>query len=159
MHYQFVQDLSLPRRYALAFIAAGSFGLLVDEDDYGGGLRKLYDHLLPGGVLVLEAETPIGAPNRNGRWFGRWWDRPDGAKNRFPRPRAVRPVRPTWKKGSASTSSGSTGGSRKPSSTTGSAASGTRTELEGELERAGFVDIAVTSVYDGLMLVVEARRP
>ena len=77
---QFVQDLDLPRRYALAFIAAGSFGLLIDEDDYRVGLRRVYEHLEPDGELMLEAETPALAPRRSGRWFGRWWDRPDGAR-------------------------------------------------------------------------------
>src|SRR4029077_17141659 len=77
---QFVQDLELPRRYALAFIAAGSFGLLIDEADYRAGLGRVHDHLVPGGALALEAEPPDMAPSRSGRWFGRWWDRPDGAR-------------------------------------------------------------------------------
>jgi SAM-dependent methyltransferase len=77
---QFVQDLDLRRRYALAFIAAGSFGLLIDEHDYRVGLRRVYEHLEPDGDLILEAETPALAPRRSGRWFGRWWDRPDGAR-------------------------------------------------------------------------------
>jgi SAM-dependent methyltransferase len=77
---QFVQGLDLPRRYALAFIAAGSFGLLIDEGDYRVGLRRVYEHLEPDGELILEAETPELAPRRSGRWFGRWWDRPDGAR-------------------------------------------------------------------------------
>ena len=75
-----VQDLDLPRRYALAFIASGSFGLLVDAADYERGLRKLFEHLRPDGSIVLEAETSAAALNRAGRWFGRWWDRPDGAR-------------------------------------------------------------------------------
>ena len=80
LHLQFAHDLALPRRYALAFIAAGSFGLLVDEGEYRGTLNKSFEHLDPGGVLVLDAETTAAAPRRTGRWFGRWWDRPDGAK-------------------------------------------------------------------------------
>ncbi len=77
---QFVQELELPRRYGLAFIAAGSFGLLVEENDYRVGLQRVYEHLEPDGELILEAETPAMAPRRTGRWFGRWWDRPDGAR-------------------------------------------------------------------------------
>jgi SAM-dependent methyltransferase len=80
LRQQFVQDLDMPREYALAFIAAGSFGLLVEEADYRVGLRRVFEHLLPGGTLVLEAETTLAAPKRSGRWFGRWWDRPDGAR-------------------------------------------------------------------------------
>jgi SAM-dependent methyltransferase len=77
---QFVQDLDLHRRYALAFIAAGSFGLLIDESDHRVGLRRVHDHLESGGEVILEAETPKLAPRRSGVWFGRWWDRPDGAR-------------------------------------------------------------------------------
>ena len=79
LHRQFAQELDLPRRHALAFIAAGSFGLIVDEADYRVALHKLFDHLEPGAVLVVDAETPAAAPHRTGRWFGRWWNRPDGA--------------------------------------------------------------------------------
>ena len=77
---QFVQDLDLHRRYALAFIAAGSFGLLIDESDHRVGLRRVHDHLESGGEVILEAETPKLAPRRTEVWFGRWWDRPDGAR-------------------------------------------------------------------------------
>ena len=158
VYYQFVQDLTHPRRYALAFIAAGSFGLLVDEDDYGGALRKLYDHLLPGGVLVLEAETPIGAPSRNGRWFGRWWNRPDGARivsrdvGRYDPATHVEEglgIYELWVDGRLAETELNNWVRRFWEAD----------ELEGELERAGFVDTVVTSAYDGLTLVAEARRP
>ena len=80
VYEQSVEELDLPRRYALAFIAAGSFGLLIDEADYRAGLRKIFDRLAPGGRLIVDAETPDAVPRTNGRWIGRWWTRPDGAK-------------------------------------------------------------------------------
>jgi SAM-dependent methyltransferase len=76
---QAVEQLDLPRRYALAFVAAGSFGLLIDEADSRAGLRRIHDHLLPGARIVVDAETPEAAPRGNGLWTGRWWTRADGA--------------------------------------------------------------------------------
>ena len=154
---QFVQDLELPRRYALAFIAAGWFGLLIDEDDYRVGLGRVYQHLEPGGELILEAETPALAPARSGRWFGRWWDRPAGARivsrelgrydpatrieealgiyelyadGRLVETEMNNWVRRFW----------------------------TDTELADELHRAGFVAVDVVTDADG-MLLARARRP
>jgi SAM-dependent methyltransferase len=77
---QAVEQLDLPRKYALAFVAAGSFGLLIDEADYRRALGRVYDHLVPGGRIVVDAESPQAAPRANGLWTGRWWTRADGAK-------------------------------------------------------------------------------
>jgi hypothetical protein len=153
---QFAQELDLPRRYSLAFVAAGSFGLLVDEADYRGALHKMFEHLAPHAVLVLDAETTAAAPHRSGRWVGRWWDRPDGAKivsrdlGRYDPATRVEEglgiyelyvdgrlvetelnnwVRRFW----------------------------TEDDLESELQRAGFVDVTIAG-DDGLLLA-EARRP
>jgi SAM-dependent methyltransferase len=157
LYRQFAQDLDLPRCYALAFIAAGSFGLLVDDADYRGALNKLFEHLGPRGLLVAEAETPAAAPNRSGRWVGRWWNRPDGAKivsrdlgrydpatrieeglgiyelyvdGRLVETELNNWVRRFW----------------------------TDDELEIELHLAGFVDVAITLTDDG-MLLAEAHHP
>jgi SAM-dependent methyltransferase len=77
---QFVHELAMTRRYALVFIAAGSFGLLVEEHDYRTSLRKLFEHVAAGGRLILDVETPAAAPRGSGLWRGRWWTRDDGAK-------------------------------------------------------------------------------
>ena len=157
LYRQFAQDLDLPRRYALAFIAAGSFGLLVDEADYQAALHKLFAHLQPRGVLVLDAETSAAAPKRSGRWVGRWWNRPDGAKivsrdlgrydpatrieeglgiyelyvdGRLVETELNNWVRHFW----------------------------TDDELEIELHIAGFVDVVITPNDDG-MLLAEAHHP
>jgi SAM-dependent methyltransferase len=79
VYEQFVHELDLPRTYALAFIAAGSFGLLIEEADYRASLRALHAHLDPGALLVLEAETLENVPPASGVWAGRWWTRADGA--------------------------------------------------------------------------------
>ena len=78
LHRQTLQDLDVPRRYGLAFCGGGSFGLVVDPADARESMRRLFDHLLPGGVLLIETETPTG-PHRSGAWQGRWWTRADGA--------------------------------------------------------------------------------
>src|SRR6266576_2849952 len=154
---QFVQDLELPRRYALAFIAAGSFGLLIDEADYRVGLRRVHDHLVPGGALALEAETPAMAPSRSGRWFGRWWDRPDSARivlrnlSRYDPATRVEEglgIYELWVDG----------GLVETEINNWVRRFWTDTELEDELDRAGFVDIEITSAADG-MLLAQARRP
>jgi SAM-dependent methyltransferase len=77
---QSVQDLDLPRRYALAFVAAGSFGLIIDDTECRASLARLHEHLAPGGALLVDIETPATPRRADGRWFGRWWTRPDGAK-------------------------------------------------------------------------------
>ena len=78
LHQQSLHELDLPRRYGFAFCGGGSFGLIVDTAEAEESLRRLFDHLLPGGALLIEAETPTG-PHRSGAWQGRWWRRDDGA--------------------------------------------------------------------------------
>ena len=86
LHRQFLHELSLPRRFGFMFIPRGSFGLIVDKQEASDSLQQLYEHLLPGGKLVLEIETPRAQPEPEGtgswgaRWSGGWVTRPDGAK-------------------------------------------------------------------------------
>lgn len=77
-YQQVLHELDLPRRYAYAFCAAGSFGLVVRDEEVAGSLHRIRDHLLPGGRVLLEVETP---PERVRRqpWSGTFWRRPDGA--------------------------------------------------------------------------------
>jgi SAM-dependent methyltransferase len=80
LYEQPVQRLDLPRRYAFAFCAAGSFGLVVGDADVMAGLRRLYAHLLPGGWLLLDVEPPSArSSDSGGVWHGGAWRRPDGA--------------------------------------------------------------------------------
>lgn len=77
---QALHELELPRRYALAFCAAGSFGLVVRDDEVAAALARVRDHLRPGGQLLLEVETPpAGARPHRPSWDGGFWRRPDGA--------------------------------------------------------------------------------
>lgn len=55
---QSLQSLSLPKKYNVIFISLGSFQLISDVKEASLALKKLLDHLLPGGVLLLELFVP-----------------------------------------------------------------------------------------------------
>ena len=76
---QKLEALELSRRYALAFIPAGSFGLITQAAHAREALRRLHTALLPGGKLVLEIDLPAFETSSSWPWGGRWLKRPDGA--------------------------------------------------------------------------------
>lgn len=76
---QTLETLELARRYALAFIPAGSFGLITQAAQAQAALRRLHAALLPGGKLVLEVDRPAFESSTSWPWGGRWLKRPDGA--------------------------------------------------------------------------------
>lgn len=76
---QALESLEVSRRYALAFIPAGSFGLITQEAQAHEALRRLHAALLPGGKLVLEVDCPPFETSTSWPWGGRWLKRPDGA--------------------------------------------------------------------------------
>ena len=57
LYAQAVHELDLPRRYR-TIVFCGGFGLGGQRDDDVEGLRRLYEHLEPGGTLVLDNEAP-----------------------------------------------------------------------------------------------------
>jgi SAM-dependent methyltransferase len=158
LELQFSQELDLPRRYALAFVTAGSFGLLRDGTDSRRTLEKLRDHLGPGGLLVVDVETVLGAPRQSGEWVGRWWNRPDGATivnrslSRYDAETRIEEglgIYELWVGGELVESELNNWVRRFWAAE----------ELEQELQIAGFTEIGVTSVHNGAVLVAEARRP
>jgi SAM-dependent methyltransferase len=76
---QSIEAFEAPRSYALAFIAAGSFGLLTQADQAREALKRLHDALVPGGLLVFEADRPAFETSTSWPWGGRWLKRSDGA--------------------------------------------------------------------------------
>ena len=62
------EDFDAGRQYALIFIPSGSFGLIISDDAVTKSLNRLKDHLLPGGTLVLEIETPSVKPDNSVEW-------------------------------------------------------------------------------------------
>lgn len=55
---QSLQEMTLPGRYAAAFIPASSFCLIVEPGEALEALQRLHRHLLPGAPLLLEFEQP-----------------------------------------------------------------------------------------------------
>lgn len=58
---QSLENLSLPKKYALIFIALGSFQHFADRKKTAfQAIQRLYDHLEPGGILLLDIIIPWG---------------------------------------------------------------------------------------------------
>jgi SAM-dependent methyltransferase len=64
---QAVHELDLPRRYRTV-VFCGGFGLGGSRDQDVEGLRRLYEHLEPGGTLVLDNEVPYADAHMWPRW-------------------------------------------------------------------------------------------
>lgn len=58
LYEQFVEQMSLPRRYGFIFIPDRSFGHIHDKTLAAECLRRMHDHLMPGGWLVLDVRPP-----------------------------------------------------------------------------------------------------
>ena len=58
LHQQLLQTLDLPRRYRTMFVSCGTLHLVIDRTEVVDALRRLHDHLLPGGALMLTAFAP-----------------------------------------------------------------------------------------------------
>jgi len=58
---QDVAELNLPFRYAAAFVAAGSFQLLVDAAHARAALARIRAHLVPPRLLLLDLTVPDAA--------------------------------------------------------------------------------------------------
>jgi SAM-dependent methyltransferase len=57
LYAQALHELDLPRRYR-TIVVCGAFGLGARRADDRESLRRLYEHLEPGGTLVLDNEVP-----------------------------------------------------------------------------------------------------
>ena len=64
LYAQAMHQLELPRRYRTVFVC-GSFGLGSTREQDQQALRRLHDHLEPGGTFVLDNEVPY---SDNRRW-------------------------------------------------------------------------------------------
>lgn len=77
LHAQAMHELDLSRRYR-SIVCCGGFGLGGRREHDAEGLRRLYEHLAPGGLLLLDNEVPYAA----GWW--RLWQKDERAS--LPRP-------------------------------------------------------------------------
>ena len=64
---QAMHELDLQRRYRTIFVCGG-LGLGSTREQDHEALRRLHDHLEPGGVLVLDNEVPYSDPDHWGLW-------------------------------------------------------------------------------------------
>jgi SAM-dependent methyltransferase len=74
----FLQDLNIPQRYNLIFITDSSFSLILEPRVIIQCLKKIYDHLNPGGTLIFDVETMSAQPTTTGTWLGKVHMRTDG---------------------------------------------------------------------------------
>ena len=75
---QAMHELDLPRRYRTIFVCGGlGLGSTREQDQLA--LRRLYEHLEPGGRLVLDNEVPYSDPKHWSLW-------PSGGRAGLPEP-------------------------------------------------------------------------
>ena len=60
LHEADVRRFSLDERFNLAIYGLDSFGLLLSQDDQIDALRRIYHHLAPGGLLILDLSNGNG---------------------------------------------------------------------------------------------------
>ncbi|MFO7589394.1 MAG: class I SAM-dependent methyltransferase [Acidimicrobiia bacterium] len=68
LYVQAMHELGLPRRYRTIYVC-GSFGLGSDRARDREALRRLHDHLEPGGTLLLDTELPYADPKQWRYWL------------------------------------------------------------------------------------------
>jgi hypothetical protein len=68
-----MHELDLPRRYRTV-VVCGAFGLGGQREHDSEGLRRLYEHLEPGGTLLLDNESPYA------NWWWRYWRQEERAE-------------------------------------------------------------------------------
>jgi SAM-dependent methyltransferase len=71
VYQQEMQDFALPSMYTTIYVAAGSFGLLTNRDDARATLQCCYQHLEPGGQLLIALSVPWDHMTRSRQpdWF------------------------------------------------------------------------------------------
>ena len=67
---QAMHELDLPRRYRTVYVCGG-LGLGSTRRQDAEALRRILEHLEPGGTLVLDHEVPYTDPRRWGYWAAR----------------------------------------------------------------------------------------
>jgi SAM-dependent methyltransferase len=63
-----MHELALPRRYR-TIVVCGGFGLAVDREQSAASLKRIYEQLEPGGMLLLDNEAPYADAGLWRRWL------------------------------------------------------------------------------------------
>jgi ubiquinone/menaquinone biosynthesis C-methylase UbiE len=83
----YMQNLDLPRKYQVIYVPCGTFCLVTDRTQALDTLRRFYEHLNPGGVLIFNLFWPFGKGEalsderlaKNDNWNAMWDNElPDG---------------------------------------------------------------------------------
>jgi 2-polyprenyl-3-methyl-5-hydroxy-6-metoxy-1,4-benzoquinol methylase len=80
VYEQFLNELDLPKQYSLVFLPVGSLGLIIEEEPLKNTLKKIHEHMLPGGTFVFEVDTIECKPTSFNQVTATIRDREDGAK-------------------------------------------------------------------------------
>lgn len=70
LYMQDIADLDLPKQYQTIFIAGGSFQLISSFQRALRAMKKIYNHLLPGGKFIVDIFRPLDRDNiiQDGLW-------------------------------------------------------------------------------------------
>lgn len=69
LYLQHIENLQLPKHYALIFSALETFQHIADREQAITALKKIYDHLEPNGTFVVYLSLPwLYAPNNAQSW-------------------------------------------------------------------------------------------
>ncbi|MEM7128266.1 MAG: class I SAM-dependent methyltransferase [Chloroflexota bacterium] len=77
--HQLIQELNLPRQYGYIFMPDRAISLIYEQSAAIETLRRLYDHLLPGGVLALDVQMIGAQAFPLDQWQSNWSTLPDGS--------------------------------------------------------------------------------
>ncbi|MCB0097517.1 MAG: class I SAM-dependent methyltransferase [Caldilineaceae bacterium] len=76
---QLIQELDLPRRYGYIFLPDRAISLIYERDVAIQTLTRLHEHLLPGGALALDVQTPGAQQFPLNQWQSDWHATADGS--------------------------------------------------------------------------------
>lgn len=79
LYQQLIQEVDLERRYGYIFLPDRAISLLYDKSVALQCLRRLYNHLLPGGKLALDVQTPDSLAFVTEEWQSDSTILPDGS--------------------------------------------------------------------------------
>ena len=72
LYHQSMGTLDLPRLYRTVMVPSSSFQLLTDQADAREAMRRFFNHLLPGGVLVMPLMPYHTGDNEETEVIGEW---------------------------------------------------------------------------------------
>ena len=76
---QLIQELHLPRQYGYIFLPDRAISLIYERDVAIQTIARLHEHLLPGGVLALDVQTPGAQQFPLNQWQSDWSTAPDNS--------------------------------------------------------------------------------